>query len=172
MTVERNMNLDAAQKQKLSAWIAEGLKLSEIQKRLNTEFELNLIYMEVRFLVDDLKLVPIDPPTPKVETPTPAPAPAANDTPAGSPTMAGAGEPPLPPLSGSGMASVTVDTVARPGALVSGGVKFSDGQTAAWTLDQMGRLGIAPAQQGYKPSAADLQAFQQNLEIELSKLGF
>jgi hypothetical protein len=67
--------------------------------------------------------------------------------------------------------SVTVDTVARPGALVSGGVRFSDGQTGTWYMDQMGRLGVAPTQQGYKPNAADVQAFQDALETELSKLG-
>ena len=38
-------------------------------------------------------------------------------------------------------------------------------------MDQMGRLGLAPKQQGYKPSPADLQSFQQGLEVELSKLG-
>ncbi len=37
-----------------------------------------------------------------------------------------------------------VDTVARPGAMVSGSVTFSDGQKGHWYLDQMGRLGVAP----------------------------
>ncbi len=169
------MNLDVAQKQKVSAWIAEGLKLSEIQNRLNTEFALNLTYMEVRILVDDLKLVPIDPPAPNVETPPPAPSSASTNPPATSPPMANAGEPPMPPmppLAGAGKASVSVDALAKPGALVSGSVQFSDGETAAWYLDQTGRLGIAPKTQGYKASAADLQTFQQNLEGELSKLGF
>ena len=41
-----------------------------------------------------------------------------------------------------------------------------------WYLDQMGRLGLGPKQPGYKPSAADLQTFQQSLEAELSKIGF
>jgi hypothetical protein len=35
----------------------------------------------------------------------------------------------------------------------------------------MGRLGLAAKQQGYRPSAADVQEFQQGLEAELSKLG-
>ena len=61
--------------------------------------------------------------------------------------------------------------MARPGAMVSGGVKFSDGQTGAWYMDQMGRLGVAPSKQGYKPSAADVEVFQQKLEAELTRLG-
>ena len=43
------MNLDEAQRQRVTAWIAEGAKLSEIQTRLAAEFNLKLTYMEVRF---------------------------------------------------------------------------------------------------------------------------
>ena len=75
------------------------------------------------------------------------------------------------PLGGSGKVSISVDTIARPGTMVSGNVTFSDGQSAIWYLDQTGRLGLGPKQPGYKPSAADLQSFQQTLEVELSKLG-
>jgi len=168
-----DMNLDDAQKKKVSGWIAEGLKLAEIQKRLGPELGLNLTYMEVRLLVDDLKLMPKDPLPPKVEKPLAAP-PAATSAPPGV-SQADAGDEDLAaeplPAAGAGKVSVTVDSVARPGALVSGNVTFSDGQPAVWYLDQMGRLGLAPKQQGYKPSAADVQVFQQALEAELSKMG-
>jgi len=169
------MNLNDEQKKIVSGWIAEGLKLAEIQKRLATEFGLTVTYMEVRFIVDDLKLMPKDPAPPKVDKPiATAPAPisplAASSPPAGHVLP---DEPLLPePPAGAGKVSVTVDTVTKPGTLVSGNVTFSDGQGAIWYLDQMGRLGIGAKQQGYKPSAADLQAFQQALEVELSKIGF
>jgi hypothetical protein len=71
----------------------------------------------------------------------------------------------------AGNVSVTVDVVARPGALVSGGVTFSDGQKATWYLDEMGRLGLVPAQQGYKPTTEDVQAFQLALQNEMQKMG-
>ena len=58
------MNLDESQRQKVAAWIADGAKLSEIQTRLMSEFGLKFTYMEVRFLVDDLKLTPKDPEPP------------------------------------------------------------------------------------------------------------
>jgi len=61
--------------------------------------------------------------------------------------------------------------LARPGALVSGKVKFSDGKMAEWVLDQSGRLGIVPSEKGYKPAAADVQEFQIVLQQELQKLG-
>ncbi|HTA31393.1 MAG TPA: hypothetical protein VK731_12955, partial [Candidatus Cybelea sp.] len=70
-----------------------------------------------------------------------------------------------------GKVNVTVDQLARPGALVSGKVKFSDGKTAEWILDQAGRLGLVPAEKGYKPPAADVQEFQMALQQELQKLG-
>jgi hypothetical protein len=145
-------NLDHAQRQKVAAWINEGLKLAEIQKRLESELGLRLTYLEVRFLVDDLKLKPKDPPPPAKPAVKPedalSPAPAA-----------------------PGKVTVNVDQLARPGALVSGKVKFSDGKTAEWILDQAGRLGIVPSDKGYKPATADVQEFQLLLQQELQKLG-
>ena len=67
---------------------------------------------------------------------------------------------------------MAVDQLARPGAVVSGKVTFTDGNRADWYIDQTGRLGLVPQQTGYRPPAADLQQFQAALEGELSKLGF
>ena len=155
------MNLDEAQRQRVTAWILEGAKLSEIQDRLAKEFSLRLTYMEVRLLVDDLKLTPKDPERPKVVEP-----------PAATPTKLTAERNPAPEgtLPASGV-SVSVDQITKPGAIVSGKVTFSDGQQADWYLDQTGRLGVVPKQQGYKPSAADVQQFQLALEKEISRLG-
>jgi hypothetical protein len=157
------MNLDEAQRQKVAAWIADGAKLAEIQTRLMSEFNLKLTYMEVRFLVDDLKLTPKDPEPPKVAAPA-AEAPKPAD-PKSVP-------PPAGPPGKPGGVSVTVDQLARPGAIVSGKVAFSDGQQAEWYLDQTGRLGVVPKQQGYKPTAADVQQFQAALQGELARMGF
>ena len=62
------MNLDEAQTRKVGEWIAEGLKLNDIQVRLAKEWGINMTYLEVRFLIDDLKLRPKD-----QERPKPAP---------------------------------------------------------------------------------------------------
>ena len=67
---------------------------------------------------------------------------------------------------------MTVDHLARPGALVSGGVTFSDGQTATWDLDETGRLGLTTKQTGYKPTPEDVKAFQVELQGQLQKMGF
>jgi hypothetical protein len=160
------MNVDEAQRKKVAEWIAHGLKLSEIQTRLQAELGLKLTYMEVRLLVDDLKLTPKD-----IEPAKPPQSPLAA---AGTSTAKpGAVAPKTEaPVAKPGGVSVAVDQLARPGALVSGKVTFSDGNKAEWYLDQAGRLGLVPQQTGYRPPAGDVQQFQMALETELSKLGF
>jgi hypothetical protein len=157
------MNLDESQRQKVAAWIADGATISQIQSRLASELGLKLTYMEVRFLVDDLKLTPKDPEPPKVA------APVAEAT---KPADKKSTPPPAEPPGMPGGVSVTVDQLARPGAIVSGKVAFSDGQQAEWHLDQTGRLGVVPKQQGYKPTAADMQQFQAALQSEIARMGF
>jgi hypothetical protein len=163
------MNLDETQRKKVAEWIAQGLKLSEIQNRLASELGITMTYMDVRFLVDDLKLTPKDIEPPKPMSGVLAGAKTTSGAPSSAPGAA-ADEMPAPPPQGGGV-SVSVDQLARPGALVSGKVTFSDGNRAEWHLDQMGRLGLATEQKGYRPPAADIQQFQAALEAELSRMG-
>jgi hypothetical protein len=128
--------------------------------------------MDVRLLVDDLKLVPKDPPAPvaaKVEQAAPeasVPTPAASAPAEASLLAADATAKPV------GKISLSVDQIARPGTIVSGSVTFSDGKTAAWYLDQQGRLGVVPAEQGYRPPAGDVEEFQVALDRELATMGY
>ncbi|MGO8925475.1 MAG: hypothetical protein ACLQU3_00925 [Limisphaerales bacterium] len=167
------MNLDEAQRQKVAEWIGQGLKLSEIQNRLISELGVTMTYMEVRLLVDDLKLTPKDPaPVKPVESVLSASAmpPAAG----ARSSVAGPRAPmqkPAQPASAPGKVTLSVDQLTHPGAVVSGKVTFSDGNTAAWQIDQMGQLGLIPPKPGYRPPASDVQPFQMALEAELSKLG-
>ena len=154
------MKLDEAQRLAVTKWIADGAKLSEIQNRLATEFGLKLTYMEARFLVDDLKLTPKDPEPPKVVAPPVAPATTPLTT------------QPIPTAPVGGNVTVTVDQITKPGTMISGKVAFSDGQLADWYLDQPGRLGVVPKQQGYKPTAEDVKEFQLALQQEVAKLGY
>ena len=168
------MNLDQVQKETIARWINEGLKLADIQKRMDMELHITITYMELRLLVNELQVMPkapppAPPPVLKAASPQPDPGPAPGA--AYPPTP----QPPAPgqtiPGQGKGGISISVDTLARPGAMVSGNVTFSDGMSATWYLDQMGRLGLAAKQQGYRPSPADLQEFQIALENELAKAG-
>jgi hypothetical protein len=168
------MNLDEAQRQKVVEWIGQGLKLADIQNKLISEFHVTMTYMEVRMLVDDLKLIPKDPepvkPSETVLSPSAGVPAAGARSPVAGP---GAAMPkPAQPAGAPGNVNLTVDQITRPGAVVSGKVTFSDGVTAAWQLDQTGQLGLVAPQPGYRPPAADVQPFQMALEAELSKLGF
>jgi hypothetical protein len=163
--------LTEAQRSQVAAWLAEGQKLSEIQKRLEAEFGLRLTYMEVKLLLGDLQLMPKDQEPPKpadlgvLGTAKGSPQPTATGSPAAKP-------PPAPPAgSAPGTVSVSVDQITRPGAMVSGKVTFGDGQKGVWYVDQMGRLALAPEQKGYRPSAADMREFQVALDQELARMG-
>jgi hypothetical protein len=162
------MNLDEGQRKKVSEWIEQGLKLSEIQSKLASELGVSMTYMDVRFLIDDLKLKPKDV-QPVAPVAIAAPKQAPGTTPAKTPAATAT------PLAGQeqigGGVSVTVDQIARSGAIVSGRVTFSDGKGGAWLIDQMGRPGLVPDQQGYRPSQTDIADFQVQLQDELARMG-
>jgi hypothetical protein len=153
------MQLNEEQKQRVAGWIADGMKLSDIQDAIGREFDIRLTYMDVRLIVDDLKLTPKD-----VEPPAATPDSADVAAPV-SPLAAPAPAP-------AGKVSLTVDQLARPGAMVSGQVTFSDGKSAQWHVDQYGRLGIVAGDAGYRPPAGDVQEFQAALDRELQRLGY
>ncbi len=167
-------NLTAEQLAKVEQWAADGATLNDVQSRLKSEFDLTLTYLEARLLMLDVGVRIKDKPReqPKLE----APAPSA-DLPEDVPEDFGADEAPLDvddpsaaPFGGSVV--LTADQVTMPGALISGSVTFSDGQVAKWSLDQMGRLGLGGAPQGYQPPKGDIPQFQQQLDLLMQRAGF
>jgi hypothetical protein len=169
------MELTQEQKITVAQWIEEGLKLSEIQERMGAEWGIRMTYMEARFLIDDLRLLPKD--SAAAETPQPAVANSPSATSDGMlPPLPGEELPggqeglPAEPAPGGGV-TLKVDTLMRPGAMVSGSVCFSDGQTAQWYLDQFGRMGMVPPSPGYRPPQQDIPQFQVLLDRELSRMG-
>ena len=172
------MTLEDKHKQIIAGWVNAGMKLADIQKRMDSELGLSVTYMELRIIVNDLQVMPKD--EPKTDTPVVSSKPS--NTPSAQPpsgSMPRTSESPLTttPLSedeaqGHGGVSLTLDKIARPGAAISGQVTFSDGVKAAWYLDQMGRLGLVGPTPGYRPPGPDLQEFQILLEQELSRSGF
>ena len=73
----------------------------------------------------------------------------------------------------SGGVIVDVDAVIRPGSLVSGNVRFSDGVSLGWQLTSTGQLGLIPGDDPeYRPSNEDLQDFQTQLQEVLKEKGF
>lgn len=160
------MELTDAQKQALKQWAAQGQGLSELQKRLSEEFGVAMTYMDLRLLSLDMGLQIKDRPGKSVlakAIPSAARETAAADIDEG-----------LPEGGGDGLSSVSVevDRIMKPGSVVSGTVKFSDGVSATWMLDQMGRLGLSASKPGYKPRPEDVHAFQEELRRALERQGF
>jgi len=157
--------LSQEQTRAVSQWVEQGATLSDVQKKLAQEFGVTMTYMDVRLLLLELGAQLKDRVTnvPKVP-PMPASAPLEADDVA----MDGGSDAQPPP----GSVDVQVDRIMKPGSMVSGKVRFSDGVNATWMLDQMGRLGISPERKGYAPTQADVAAFQMELRRALESRGF
>lgn len=139
--------LTPEQKDALTQWAAEGATLSDIQRRLKEELGHTLTYMDTRFLILDLGITLVE--EAKVEKKEEEKA----------------------PLIPTGVVTVTMDTVTLPGALVSGKVTFSDGETAVWMMDQNGRPGLDPDTAGYRPTPEDIKELQIQLRDIIQKSG-
>ena len=145
-------DLSSEQVEMVKKWVAEGAQMADLQKRLKDDFGFNVTYMDTRFLSLDLALnFQVD--EEESERPNDIENPEAQE------------EVDLEPLvQDRETVTVTLDQVARPGAMVSGTVTFSDGMKALWLIDEMGRPSIDPDQPGYQPSEADLVSFQAELK--------
>ena len=160
------MELTPEQNEAVAKWVLEGLRLSEVQKRLSQEFNVSMTYMAVRFLVDDLELALKDRPD-RVSAVVELNSPGSGAGPGAPRPAAGASD-----LSGGGSVQVEIDSVIKPGAVVCGSVVFSGGKRAEWTIDAIGRLGLEPSTPGFQPSPDDIQEFQDELQLLLRKRGY
>lgn len=159
------------------------MSLSELQNQLAERFDLHLTYMELRMLTADLQInwskqdAKAEAAKPKAK-PAPAPAvPAANtdaygnEAPDGYPEDETVPEPPAASPTGDdalrGKTTVEVSKLVRPGAAVSGTVKFGSGASGEWYLDQFGRLGFIPDEGSGQPDQQDIQEFQVEVQKAL-----
>ena len=151
------MNLSDEQKAVVSQWVSEGESIANIQNLLKEHFDLGLTYMDVRFLVDDLGVVYKD----------------SNEIAEDTEDKVSETETTTEENNETGGVIVDVDAVIRPGSLVSGNVRFSDGVALGWQLTSTGQLGLIPGDDPeYRPSNEDLQAFQTQLQEVLKEKGF
>ena len=126
------MQLTEEQKKAVRQWVSDGASLSDIQKKIGEEFKIPVTFMDVRFLVLDLKLAIKEKKSSSGSGVDLSKAPP----PAAGPDEADLDEPEGPP----GNVRVELDRVVKAGALASGSARFSDGETVTWSLDQFGRL--------------------------------
>ena len=154
------MELSDSQKEVISGWVADGFKLGDIQRRLGEAFGISLTYMETRFLLDDLNLDLIS-------------QPKTVDSELSQAVREGEeGEDFAAPTPERGKVMVSLHRINRPGAVAGGKVTFSDGNTAEWALDQIGRLVLNAEKDGYQPTEGDLEKFQKELSAILQNRGY
>ena len=154
----------------VKSWIESGEDLGTIQKNIHENFDLNLTFLETRFLLSDLKLEFAEEEEEEEEENEEIPAPvtdqeqdAVNDN---------SENPSEEQEGGSSSVSVSVDSIAQPQCIISGKVTFSDGKAASWHFDQMSQLGLKPDEEGYTPSQEDVAVFQVELRKVLATQGF
>ena len=119
------MNLTDQQKETVKKWVAEGKGVSEIQRLLSSEFGIDMMYIDVRFLIDDIGAQ-----IPSSGENAADSAQEASPVDAEGPQSGSAGENEAQvenPGESSGGVRVTVSPIQRPGAVMSGDVVFSDG---------------------------------------------
>ena len=151
------MDLTDEQKSVVSQWVSEGESIAKIQNLLKEHFDLGLTYMDVRFLVDDLGVIYKD----------------SNESLEDEDNAVSKTEDSTEENSDPAGVTVDVDAVIRPGSLVSGSVRFSDGNVLGWQLTSTGQLGLIPGDDPeYRPSNEDLQSFQTQLQELLKEKGF
>lgn len=171
--------LNPDQLKAVAEWFAAGASLDEIQKRLRSEFDVHMTYLDLRLLVADL-------PQPAEEEER---ASEATELPqserAASAATTDLDDPPPPerptrydldaPDADQGIPKpdvvVELDALTIPGTMASGDVTFSDGTKGKWYLSQDGRLGLGNCPEGYRPSPEDAALFQSRLMSLLQTRG-
>ena len=175
------MKLTEDQISTIKSWIESGDDLGKIQNQINESFDINLTYLETRFLLSDLKIELNEDEEQEEEEPVEetladiqasdnitenTEEPEQQEPPSGDPEKEETDEGAQPTNI-----NVSVDSITQPQCVISGKVTFSDGQLASWWFDQMGQLGLNPDQEGYTPSREDVAVFQVELRKVLAEQG-
>lgn len=147
-------------KNKIKEIIRELLKkkasFSEIQKTLYNEHGETITFMELKLLTSELEDIDwkkLNPESDKREDASPEKLPFFSKE----------DEQSVQEEEGT---VVEISKLARPGAALSGSVKFNSGATADWVLDQFGRLRFENATG--RPTPEDLRGFQEELQRKIT----
>lgn len=142
--------MDETLEERRNRFIAEklnaGYSLAEVQKMLAEELGVNMTYLDLRLLAADLQV---------------------DWTKQDSSKTAAAAEVVVEPEAPASKTQVSVSRVVRPGAAMSGEVKFASGAEAEWFVDAYGRLGLSPKPGSSRPTEDDIREFQVELQKKL-----
>ena len=137
----------------------EGLSLSDIQKKLQSEKKVKMTFLDLRLLASELEEIDWSKQKADIEA-AKAEKKAEDDKQKEAVKNA----------ENAGKTIVEISRLKRPGAVANGTVEFASGVKAEWVLDQSGRLGL-DKQTGGEPTQEDIQEFQVELQKILSEGG-
>ena len=160
------MNLSDEQKSIIAERLNDGASIADIQSLITNEFDVAATYMETRFLIDDLNLELQDQERVSADLSTPTNSSTSSSGGSGEILDQSGAKTKQAAASGGGV-TVDIDSIKRPGTALSGSVTFSDGVSAKWYVDPMGRLGLDPDQPDYQPSQEDIETFQMELQAKM-----
>ena len=160
------MNLSDEQTSIIAEHLNDGASIADIQSLITNEFDVAATYMETRFLIDDLNLELQDQERVSADLSTPTNSSASSSSGIGEILDQSGAKTKQAAASGGGV-TVDIDSIKRPGTALSGSVTFSDGVSAKWYVDPMGRLGLDPDQPDYQPSQEDIETFQMELQAKM-----
>ena len=160
------MNLSDEQTSIIAEHLNDGASIADIQSLITNEFDVAATYMETRFLIDDLNLELQDQERVSADLSTPT-SPSASSSGGSGKILDQSGAKTKQAAASGGGVTVDIDSIKRPGTALSGSVTFSDGVSAKWYVDPMGRLGLDPDQPDYQPSQEDIETFQMELQAKM-----
>jgi len=134
----------------------QGVSLSDIQKKLQTEKNVKMTFFDLRLLASELKAVDWSKQKADIEAQKAKEKAEAEKIKEGNKSD----------KETTNKTVVELSRLARPGAVANGSVRFGSGAKADWVIDQHGRLALEKAEG--EPTKEDIREFQKELQKILS----
>lgn len=152
--------------------LKEGANLSEIQRRLLSEHNQKLTFLDLKLIVSDIEEAAktLDKNTQKNESNNNIQKDLEQNSHKNidddDETVSDPTEKTIDAeLMDEGATIVELDKLVKPGTALSGSVKFASGAKADWAIDHYGRLTLQNAKG--KPTQEDIMLFQEELSKKL-----
>ncbi|MCF7791011.1 MAG: hypothetical protein K9L78_02320 [Victivallales bacterium] len=152
--------MDSKIKRFVSKLLNEGVSLSDIQKRLQTEKDYKITFFDLRLLASELENIDWSKQKADVEAAEAKKKAKEEEEKAVKTDLENEA------ADDTGKTVVELSKLKRPGAVASGSVKFASGVRADWVIDQYGRLGLE--NNSGEPNEKDIQEFQEELQKKMA----
>ena len=144
----------------VASLLNKGISLSDIQKQLQSEYQLRMTFLDLRLIASEIEAVDWSKQKSEIE------AKKAEEK-AKEEAEKKALENNEERAETEGKTIVEISKLTRPGAIANGSVKFASGAKADWILDQYGRLGLDKPEG--EPTQEDIKEFQTELQKLVSR---